>query len=175
MKLRVHNQFAAWVKITAMKRYFFILPVLLISLNTFSQTSHASNAFLELGGNGGFLSLNYDRRFSEGNNGFGGRIGLGLGGGEAGHSGIGAVPTLPIGVNYLLGKGQHHLEAGAGVTIGTSDFGFADDESSVYFVPSLGYRFQSHGRSGFLFRLTATPPIGSNTPFWAGLSFGVRF
>ncbi len=132
------------------------------------------SVFLELGGNGGIASFNYDRRFSARNNGFGGRIGIGIADGRDGHIFPELVPTIPIGINYLTGTGAHHLEMGAGLTIGTSEF--ARYQNSVYFVPSIGYRLQAPAKA-FTFRAFVSPMMVElfNVQFSAGLSFGARF
>lgn len=161
-----------------MKKNLFYLLAVLCSSQAFSQPASASGAsiFLELGGNGGLLSVNYDQRFSEGTNGFGGRIGVGVGAGRStNHAGFpSAVLTIPIAINYLVGKGPHHLEGSAGVTLGTSDFSaYGDEESSVAFVPGLGYRYHPVHRR-FTVRFMFTPFLSKETEYWAGLSFGIR-
>ena len=142
-------------------------------------TTNASNVFLELGANGGFLSLNYDTRFSKTGK------GLGL------RAGIGFIPpvnivffetpiiiTFPVALNYLAGKGPHYWEGGAGVTFATYKTDLFGEESSgtgVAFVPSIGYRYMPL-RKGFTGRVIISPFIGSGgTAFWAGVSGGIRF
>ena len=69
-----------------MKKFLLLLGVFLFGAETgFTQESktaaipgRAASAFLEIGGNGGFLSVNYDTRFFKANNGLGGRIGIGF-------------------------------------------------------------------------------------------------
>jgi hypothetical protein len=148
--------------------FFFCLP------SAFSQSNsrNASAIFLELGGNGGITSLNYDRRFQPGTGGFGGRIGIGIGEGRLGHIFPELVPTIPLAINYLTGEGSHHLEVGAGVTIATSEL--KRDPKSVFFVPSLGYRLQSPVRR-FSFRAFVSPFIASKVNISGGLSFGICF
>ena len=106
---------------------FLVLIAAVFASSTKAQdnpavSAHHPNIFLEFGGNGGILSLNYDRRFSEGNNGFGARVGAGLAAVPAGHDGFGFTVSVPLAVNYLLGKGPHQLEAGAGITISGDKF-----------------------------------------------------
>ncbi|HEY0040872.1 MAG TPA: hypothetical protein VGB71_09430 [Flavisolibacter sp.] len=163
------------------RKLVLLLFLCFISSLAFSQGSNkktspfASNGFLEVGGAGGFLSLNYDRRFSNANNGFGGRIGIGIGEGQPTHMFPDLVLTIPIAVNYLAGQGPHYFEIGAGVTIGTSEFGIINGKrQSLLFVPSLGYRYQKPIK-GFMLRVVASPLIASGVDFWAGVSFGRRF
>lgn len=67
--------------------------------------------FAELGGNGIILSANYDRRFSKTVDGLGLRFGLGYS-----FSSDEKFATLPLGINYLLGKKGRYFEMGLGGT-----------------------------------------------------------
>jgi hypothetical protein len=159
-----------------MNKLLIMLFAFAISVTTFSQNLQkpVSSMFLELGGNAGLLSVNYDQRFQKGNGGFGWKAGLGIGAIPSGHS-FGATPTVPLGINYLLGKGSHYLEAGLGVTLGAKKFSPSGDGiSSVFFVPNLGYRLQPPN-GGFTIRLFAAPFIGSQTEISGGLSLGSSF
>ena len=158
-----------------MKKILVFLAFFTLSVTGFSQDLRrpVASIFTELGGNSGLLSLNYDKRFSESNSGLGWRAGVGIGAVPS-HILFGATPTFPVGINYLLGKGSHHLEAGAGVTFATEEFSPGGERvSSVFFVPSLGYRYQRP--KGFTFRLFASPFIAGKTEFSAGLSLGASF
>ena len=142
-------------------------------------TPNASNVFVELGGNGGFLSINYDTRFSKTGRGLGARIGIGF---------IPAIDffigetstilTIPLALNYLAGKGPHYFEAGAGVTYATGRtelFGEESTSSGFAFIPSAGYRFQplSKGITGRAFISPFISEGGSS--FFGGISAGYRF
>ncbi|MDQ3277656.1 MAG: YfaZ family protein [Bacteroidota bacterium] len=158
-----------------MKRFLLCLLALTFSAPVFSQDLQrpVSNIFLELGGNAGVLSLNYDRRFSKTNSGFGWRVGVGLGAVPS-HIMASFIPTFPLGINYLLGKGSHHLEVGAGVTLANEDFSPSGERiASKYFVPSVGYRFQR--LKGFSFRVFFSPFLGKKNELSAGLSLGASF
>jgi len=75
---------------------------------------HRSNKilFAELGGAGVAISINYDSRFKGGQkDGFGYRVGIGYF--AAGNN---TVFTIPLQVNYLLGKDGKYLELGLGTT-----------------------------------------------------------
>lgn len=160
------------------KLFLFFIFCFLFSLPALAQKNvrrgspHASNVFLELVGNTGILSLNYDRRFSEGSNGLGGRIGIGLGEGRAGHTFPEIAVTVPVVINYLLGSGPHYLETGVGLTIGSTEFG--EKLKSSYFVPNLGYRFQKLA-GGFTMRIVASPFLGGGSRYPVAVSFGVGF
>src|SRR5687768_15365741 len=99
-----------------MKKHFFCLLFVLCSSHfCFSQ---AKSVFFELGGPG-LASINFDTRFSKGEAGFGGRVGIG--GFSVDEEGL---VFVPIGLNYIVGKdNRNYFELGAGVTpvIGTGD------------------------------------------------------
>lgn len=104
------------------KGIFTLAAVLALALSAGGQL-RPSTVFLELLGNGSVASLNYDRRFSKTNSGFGGRIGIGLGA-IPGSSWFGDyIPTFPLAVNYLTGEGPHHVEASLGITFANEKFG----------------------------------------------------
>lgn len=141
--------------------------------------SAAKDVFLELGGNGGFLSLNYDTRFSKSGKGLGARIGVGfIPPIDAFFVVTPTIITIPLGLNYLAGNGPHHLEIGAGITLATAKSDLFGDEENAFgaaFVPSLGYRYQPRHR-GFTARVFASPFIGQGgATFFAGVSGGIRF
>jgi hypothetical protein len=140
-----------------------------------STDQRAQCVFGELGGNGLAFSVNYDIRFARKQNGFGARAGIGLV-----PSFIATAVTFPVALNYLLGKGPHYVEAGAGATIvsyssGIFDFLGSKGFTGVIFVPSLGYRYQPLKR-GFTGRVIISPLIGSGEfQLWGGLSAGYKF
>lgn len=160
--------------------------LLMDSLCSFSQQDtikppslSAPNIFLELGGNGIFLSINYDRRFSKKQNGLGYRLGVGLIPSlDFGIAGTSTILVIPFGLNYLAGKGSHYFEAGAGGTFVSGNAEILGDDSKgsgIAFVPSLGYRYQPQIR-GFTGRAAITPFItGEGTVILVGISGGIRF
>ncbi|CUS96138.1 hypothetical protein JGI25_00057 [Candidatus Kryptobacter tengchongensis] len=99
-----------------------------------------SSLYVEILGQGLFLSANHDYRFRPNSS---LRVGLGL------FPAIWVlVPIFPVTINYLTGfESSHHLEFGAGATF-------------VFFLPlptiNIGYRFQPKN-GGFFFRLAFTP------------------
>lgn len=127
-----------------------------------------NNSFLEIGGNGGFLTLNYERFLTE-------HIGLRLGGlvlptGE----GVSYVGTVMGTV--LLGKEKLCPEIGLGVMVLAG--GYMDiatdgvDSFALLGTATIGFRYQPK-RRGFLFRFGFTPIFGrSGVLSWVGLSFG---
>ena len=89
--------------------------------------------------------------------------------------------SVPVEVNYLLGKGNSKFEAGAGAALCadlyTSASG-AKPASSFGAIPylSLGYRLVTS--NGFLFRVGALPSYnfsGGNFSLYPYLGFGWAF
>jgi hypothetical protein len=158
------------------------LKVLLLFPLFFVYHSNAQNAkaaYAEIGGPG-LASANFDMRFSQKEDGLGGRIGVGgftISDGYGGHS---SLFTIPVGLNYLLGKdGKNYFEVGAGFTYigGTSrDRYESQNFNSSFGNLTLGYRL-APARGGFMFKAQITPIFGNGffIPYWAGLGFGYKF
>jgi hypothetical protein len=158
-----------------MRKLSFFIPVVLITIQLAAQKPFKKNTFYgELGGNGVFLSANYERQL-------GNKPGFGL------HIGIGICdikPFIPFGATYLLdlGNNKSFLEAGAGITLAEQNAW--DDEHSLIqprpspykagFIPSLGYRHQT--RYGLMWRVKYTPVFTSyrTVPFFMGIAVGWR-
>ncbi len=146
-----------------------------------SGTGRAQNVFVELGGQGLLFTANYDTRFSNKRNGIGGRAGIGYLAVDGDH-----LTTVPIGLNYLLGKGKNFFEIGLGATLvslgsNNGDFFFSNDngnnsESTVIGTMSFSYRLQPID-SGFSLRAGLTPIFNADgfIPYYAGLSLGYTF
>ncbi|HRP89595.1 MAG TPA: hypothetical protein PKX92_06105 [Edaphocola sp.] len=155
----------------------FVVITLLLSVffvsSSKAQDSQVPNntIFAELGGPG-IISFNFDKRFNNRPDGFGGRIGLG-----GVYLADGGFLSVPIGLNYLLGKdGKNYFEVGAGFTFLTS--GFEDDGfmSSSFGHLNFGYRLQPKD-GGFNFRASLNPIFGNGWfyPFYGGVSLGYTF
>lgn len=159
-----------------------ILFFLLLSVAATAQTprqfrsARAANVNVELAGNAGILSLNYDQRFSKGTSGLGARIGVGVTGGGSSHIGFPQfILTVPVGLNYLVGAGPHQLEAGAGVTFIGETFTPVGKYGGAtkFFVPSIGYRYQPLNKAP-VFRAFFSPFIGRDGGPFGGISIGAR-
>ncbi len=148
--------------------------------NSFTQNSasmpRAQNVFVELFGPGLVISANYDTRFGQRRDGLGGRVGVGFLA-ESGNS----ILTLPVQVNYLLGKKSKYFEVGLGATfinIGGNDRGYLslDDVTGTIGTMTFGYRYQPED-GGFHFRAAITPIFNSSAflPYFAGIGFGYTF
>ena len=131
--------------------------------------------FGELLGTGGYASLNYDRRFKPGNDGFGFRVGIGSGPRlQDNNSGYLTIPIYP---NHILGKGRSGLETAVGLTplIAFKELQ-NDPQVRAYPFLHIGYRMQPLEK-GLLLRIGWTPNIhdGRFDARGAGLSLGYSF
>jgi hypothetical protein len=143
------------------------------------ERTRSQGVYVEVLGNGLIYSLNYDTRFGQRMNGFGGRAGIGY----LAVDGV-RITTVPLLVNYLFGHEKHFFEVGMGATVvtgseGSSGFGPVgerDRVSGAIGTMSLGYRLEPTD-GGFMFRAGITPIFDSSVfwPLWPQLSFGYAF
>jgi len=158
-----------------MKQVLGCVTLILISCICFSQKP-ANAIFLEYGGPG-LVSINYDSRFSKGQNGFGARIGIG-----APFIAFEESRTLlvPMAINYVVGKEtSHHLELGAGVSIAVPLFIVPTKSfkwNNTFGHLNIGYRYQPV-KNGVFFRAALNPAFSKDyfTPFHFGLALGYKF
>jgi hypothetical protein len=161
------------------------LPAFLcLFLTSFIQAQKSRSIFLEVGGNGGLGSINFDSRLNNTEKGFGYRVGFGFI--PASYSYFDSRPviwTLPVGLNYLIGGHRHYLETGLGLTYyffkgTTSDvWGIHENDKGrgVVFMPGAGYRYAPNGKA-FQGRLFVSPIINSaGASFYWGFSGGYKF
>ena len=146
----------------------------------------AKNAgFIELAGNAGLYSLNFDRiYFYKEKLKLSGRVGF------APHfNGIYIEQIYVLENNFILFKNPHHLELGLGATL-QRRYNERPNEIDNYFwenilfsVWRIGYRYQKQD-DGFFMRAGLTPAIMSKDAegfhsnyfqFWIGLSLGLSF
>lgn len=162
------------------------LSICFVSLfnECFSQDlPKTKNAFyLELFGNGGLYSINYERNIYRN---IYGRIGFGtwqmvdfL---PPDPENTGRITTVPLMVSYLSGSKMHHFEIGGGFLFGNEK---DQMESSPIFnlAGYIGYRIQSLTSRGFLVRIGLAPSVSLNetnypdrTSISPGLSIGYHF
>lgn len=101
-----------------MRRIIVFGAILFVTISVMAQ-KRVQSLSVELLGAQNMAGINYDSRL-KGNSGFGYRVGIGFGYGD--NSGLfdqdikGA--GVPIELNYLLGKKNHKLELGLGVSLG---------------------------------------------------------
>lgn len=158
-----------------MKQLFTLIIIAIFTFqNIQAQTGGgpAKVVYAEAGGPG-LLSVNYDMRLSNTQDGFGFRAGFG--GWSVKES---RLLLVPVGVNYLSSRNNRdYFEAGAGTTIVSNSEGSGEGpfKSSFGFI-SLGYRKQP-SEGGYLFRAALVPVFGKGFfwPYYAGVSFGYAF
>ena len=143
--------------------FCFLIPI----TGLFAQKPDFRNAiYLELGGNAGYYSVNYERTFPTA---ILGKIGI------SGYSNVIIIPAL---VGKYFDKSAHHIELMAGVTYAYSRIKDLEDRlkpyNELYLTAFAGYRYQKPGNK-FLFRLGYTPFYAHHFSSWFGLSFGRRF
>jgi hypothetical protein len=117
--------------------------------------------FLEVGGPGLALTLNYDTRFGNKRDKFGYRVGAGYY-----NTGANWVASVPLQLNYLYGFGKEggnsFAEFGAGTTFvrshGTTNGSFFQFDNITGFIgtATIGYRFQQDN-GGINFRIAFVP------------------
>lgn len=145
-----------------MKKILFISALFLSTCISFGQETIKRNTlYAEAFGQGFCWSLNYDRLMNT-NKRLKNSFSAGLV--VVPHSmgfGNGAYYGAPVSYNWLLGKKNHHLEFGLGLTflVEHPSYGFSDmTKNYTYLTPKLGYRFQRPQGELFL-RATATPMV----------------
>jgi hypothetical protein len=152
------------------RRRAISLPILLNRSPLPNPARPETLSFLEVGGSGLFLSINYDRMLSEY---FSLRAGIG-GIVVEGDTEL----SFPILFNLLLGPPSHKLEIGAGISL------LAPWPDAAFPIAlAVGYRYAPR-KTGLSFRIGATPFVFfhphrelKKVTFvpWAGVSFGVQF
>ncbi|RNC84090.1 MAG: hypothetical protein ED556_11550 [Winogradskyella sp.] len=178
-----------------MKNLFFISTLAFLTLGLYAQRNAV---FMELGGNGLFGSINYERQLTKTPKLYA-RLGIGfwtdlgiLGSSDTGY-------TVPISFHYLLNlKKDDGLDFGIGATIVESKFpSNLANSNIVYIFTSIGYR--RNFWNNFFCRVHVTPYVtnvtedyftissedgvimsvtefdGFDTNQWFGASLGVRF
>lgn len=145
-----------------------ILSVILLLISGFdlqAQDEYAKNGvYLELGGNGGLYSANYERFLSSD---FSVRVGFASYSSETWWDDLWSdeettITTFPILGNYFYGNGSNRLELGAGVLLGTKKVKDSwveerNGDSAIFNLTAVvGYRYQKP-TGGLIFRAGLTP------------------
>ena len=143
----------------------------------FMKNIQRNSFYAELGGNGGIISINYERLVPVGNKaGLSFRIGAGTAG-SADTATNDIAYTALVEVNFLYGKSKHFLETGIGFTNA-----FVVNNTEQWCSIKLGYRYQA--KKGFLFKIAPMYIYnfekldGNDDVFgglWLGLSIGYSF
>lgn len=159
-------------------KYLTSITIFLI-LFSIKSSAQAKIIYAEIGGPG-IASANFDMRFSKNEKGIGGRIGVGGFSLSNSFDERSTIFTLPVGLNYLLGKdNKNYFEVGAGFTYvgGTSKYAFESETfSSSFGNLTIGYRL-APANGGFTFKAQITPLFGKGLffPYYGGLGFGYKF
>lgn len=157
-----------------------MLVILLSSCCLVNAQADLKNAvFAEIGGNGYYYSVNYERNLSK-------RILVRLGIGTAN-----GFLTIPVLGGKYFGDGKHHFEMTGGVTFASESInpsGLPEGEiraRHLFATTFIGYRYQTPEKK-FLFRVGYTPLLRIYSSYagtsndnhvyqMGGLSFGYRF
>jgi len=136
--------------------------------------------YMEILGQGGLVTFNYDRRFTNSADGPGFRVGLG-------YVNLGQFQgyTFPVGLNYLQGKNGKYFELGIGATYGKIGIiDRFDNEARLTGNMFFGFRYQPEDR-GLNIRAGLATLVGNikepeqeNEAFFIplpGISFGYTF
>ncbi|HLO82453.1 MAG TPA: hypothetical protein VK166_15925 [Chitinophagaceae bacterium] len=162
-------------------KHLFLFALLIgsyFSARSQNLSTHASQAYFELFGAAGGVSLNYDARFSKKENGLGYRVGIGGGFLYSSSFGTSITVAVPVGLNYLFGTRKHYFELGGGASP------FFGDEMSYpknYFGVNLsaGYRLTPFQKKGVSFRAGYMQWVifanGTDFTPYLYLSVGYRF
>lgn len=163
-----------------MKQIILTFLTIILFCNSYGQDSFKPNTiYFELGGNGLFTSLNYERQVTQ-KPGIGFHIGAGFYGVKT------SFLTIPFGVNYLLKlkNSNSYIDFGFGATYSKADvklYIMVDHKDPNYvntnywnYIPSIGYRILT--KTNFIYRFSLSPVINHNDfiPF-LGFSIGKCF
>lgn len=180
-----------------MKKSVLLFVLFMIATVMYAQ-QRAQSFFVEAGGIGLPYSLSYDTRLNNGRN-----DGIGLRAGVGGYAiDDEKMITIPLQVNWLLGKEKSFFELGIGATFLHYDgYGYYDDYTcgpngcfptgkkyaGDFILPisttnsfmgtlNFGYRKQPVG-SGFTWKAAITPVFNNNGfwPLFAGVAVGYKF
>ena len=176
-----------------MKKKLFICFTFILTCNILLAqekrfSGHGSQIQLEIPGPAGVFSVRFESRFMKRPNGMGYTVGFGAAPYNLEEScNDGGFLTIPLGLNYLLGKEDHMLEIGAGAVLkilggGTKvwcpelEDNFIENGNPAYFYGLVGYRYQPISKR-LTWRIFVSPLFqkGFSPKFWGGASVGLKF
>ncbi|MBN2424856.1 MAG: hypothetical protein JXR46_08130 [Calditrichaceae bacterium] len=152
-----------------MKKVYISFFLLICTNQLFCQEKNDNSFYLELLGNGGLYSFNYEYNFYDSLN---ARIGLSY------SFALFEMITIPIMINYVNPQNAISPEIGIGFTIGRFG-GFLLDEKyrvGAILTGTVGIRF--HNDNNRLIKIAYTPLINLESGkilHFGGISFGKRF
>jgi hypothetical protein len=172
-------------------RLFLLSSVVLFVANSSarSQVTAPNGIYVELLGNAGVYSINYDRYVADNLSIRAGFEYIGVSGGAGTESSSVSLLMIPITCNLLIASnnkghiGSSKFELGLGVevasfsaSISSGTFGgFGASGLGILYTGTIGYRYQPSD-GGFIFRIGFTPLFSTHdfVPF-GGLSLGIGF
>lgn len=141
------------------KTYIISICALFIITQATAQQKYNdkhSSIQIEMLGTHNLIGVSFDERFTESNHGLGYKVGIGAGYSKGNWKFIpfkydtwGWFPdqnivSIPIQLNYLLGKNNHKFELGAGVTPFYSSYKFNEKSNiNAYGTFATGYRYSN--------------------------------
>jgi len=144
--------------------------------STIISVDRPRTVFLEVGGPGLALTVNYDTRFGNQRDKWGYRVGAGYY-----NTGANWVASVPLQINYLYGHRSSFLELGAGTTFvrsqGSTNGSFFQFDNITGFIgtATIGYRYQQDN-GGINFRIAFVPILYDEGLIAAGgFSIGYTF
>lgn len=159
-----------------MKRFVLVISFVFYSIFLLAQDSIHVNTFLEIGGNAGIASINFDKPVIVFKKSFISlRCGFGFSREVMGDLKTKSFFMIPTMIHYSIGKTPHYFETGFGLALGIS----THPAIISRITPTIGYRFQKSETSGLFFRITYTPLLpsgfGDKLKQWGGISLGYTF
>lgn len=140
--------------------------------------------YIELRGSGISSSANYDMRLKKDrSDGLGFKAGIGNGRSyytpvtNNNKSTLRTYLSVPLGINYILGKRRHGLESGVGFTPQIAMDKVENGPGFISTIPfNIGYRFQPI-KEGLIARVAWTPTLNKYGFYagWTGVSLGYSF
>ena len=155
------------------KLLFVIISCFVTKSAIFCQSKNAVT--FEAFGSSLIYSLNYEHHFGNEITGFGVRIGAGYNPWDGSN-----FFSIPIGANYLIGTGKHHLELGAGIVYYGGDALFLGDyyyENEMGGYLNIFYRYQKP-TGGFIGKIGLSPIFSTDlfsSYAWFGATVGYSF
>jgi hypothetical protein len=144
--------------------------------SSISLTDKPRTIFLEVGGPGLALTVNYDTRFGDRRDKWGYRVGAGYY-----NTGSNWVASVPFQINYLYGGSNSFLELGAGTTFvrseGSANGTYFEFDNITGFIgtATIGYRYQQEN-GGINFRIAFVPIVyDEGIIAEGGISIGYTF
>ncbi|WP_392469359.1 hypothetical protein ACF3OC_12925 [Sphingobacterium cellulitidis] len=153
---------------------FKIVPIILLLLFTMTSKSYSQRqkfVFLEGLGSGALVNANFDMRFrADSRDGLGFKAGIGSSGIYLDEQ----ILTIPLGINYIIGKDRSGLLLGVNTVFAASPIDVKKKVNTIMPSLEIGYRFRPIEK-GFAFQVTYNPifnTVDGFKPLWFGVGLG---